>query len=100
MSPSGLLAWLRKARSGQVLAYHTGFLSNDRAVDPKLDKLANALAKAQEVGKVRLYQFRIVTGQYVYLAQRVEPTYEPTIGEQVAAIQSKRREAEKAYRRA
>lgn len=70
--------WLRRARPGNMFHYHVGLLALDREATAVLDSeradVADALGRAAfwaaKAGLVALVQFRLSTGECLYIAQR------------------------------
>ena len=63
-------AFIREAEPGWTLTYHTGDLAKDRAHDRALDELAAAVLAASVAGNVDLWQRRVGSQQFEYIAAR------------------------------
>lgn len=60
--------WLQKPGGCRSVVYHRGFLMRDRADDPELARLAQSVLDAASRGDVALFQRRVGTDRYEYIA--------------------------------
>lgn len=60
--------WLRSPGMCKTVVYHKGRLPADRMIDPALDRFATSVLDAANQGKVALFQRRVGTDRYEYIA--------------------------------
>jgi hypothetical protein len=64
------IAWLNsRPRAGARVEYHHGFLANDREQSAEVNRLAQAVMRAVDWGRVSPIQRRIGDGAWLYVAE-------------------------------
>jgi hypothetical protein len=71
VSKSAMLERLAKAKRGQWMMYHVGFLMDDRTQNRNLTSVANLLMKASNENRVALVQRRLGFRMYEYYAVKL-----------------------------
>lgn len=86
LTEAALSDWIARARVGESIEYHTGFLQRDRSKSrstlpgkerSRLHATATKAWAASEQGLVHLFSLRVGEAQYRYLAIRTDRVFKP-----------------------